>query len=190
MTTCAKALQAWAAKEETPLEEAKIVKIYAQIPPINKMDNSLNQLVACEQLSMSTNAIDRILPLPGLKALKILSLGRNNLKKVDAALAQDHGNTLEQLWVSYNKIGSLDGINQLQALEVLYMSNNNITSVDELAKLAGLPKLRDVLFIGNPFANGFDKAEYRVEVIKRIPQISKLDGEMITPVERESAGVA
>ena len=62
MTTCAKALQAWAAKEETPLEEAKIVKIYAQIPPINKMDNSLNQLVACEQLSMSTNAIDRILP--------------------------------------------------------------------------------------------------------------------------------
>ena len=69
MTTCAKALQAWAAKEETPLEDAKIVKIYAQIPPINKLDNSLNQLVNCERLALSTNAIDRLIPLPGLKSI-------------------------------------------------------------------------------------------------------------------------
>ena len=88
MTTCAKALQAWAAKEETPLEDAKMVKIYAQIPPISKLDNSLNQLVNCERLSLSTNSIDRLIPLPGLKSLKILSVGRNNLKKIDDSLVR------------------------------------------------------------------------------------------------------
>ena len=91
MTTCAKALQAWAAKEETPLEDAKMVKIYAQIPPISKLDNSLNQLVNCERLSLSTNSIDRLIPLPGLKSLKILSVGRNNLKKVQEIKSMNVG---------------------------------------------------------------------------------------------------
>ena len=189
MTTCAKALQAWSAKEETPLEEAKIVKIYAQIPPITKMDNSLNQLVACEQLSMSTNAIDRILPLPGLKSLQRLSVGRNNLKKIDAALAADHGNTLKQLWCSYNKISTLDGIDKLLALEVLYISNNSLKSLDELSKLGELKNVKDVLYLGNEMYNGLSKEERRIEVLKRIPHVTKIDGEMVTPAERESAGV-
>lgn len=34
------------------------------------------------QLSLSTNCIDRIIPLAGMKNLKILSLGRNCIKKV------------------------------------------------------------------------------------------------------------
>eukprot|EP00944_MAST-04C_sp_MAST-4C-sp1_P002669 g2669.t1 len=189
MTTCAKALQAWAAKEETPLEDAKVVKLYAQIPPINKLDNSLNQLVNCERLSLSTNAIDRMIPLPGLKALKILSVGRNNLKKIDGSLGADHGNTLEQLWVSYNKIGSLDGIDKLSALTTLYMSNNKISSFDEMAKLSDLSELRDVLFIGNPCYDGLTKEERRIEIIKRLPQVTKIDGLMVGPDEREAAGV-
>ena len=189
MTTCAKALQAWAAKEETPLEDAKMVKIYAQIPPISKLDNSLNQLVNCERLSLSTNSIDRLIPLPGLKSLKILSVGRNNLKKIDGSLAADHGNTLEQLWASYNKIGSLDGIDKLSALTTLYLSNNKIANFDELSKLADLAELRDILLIGNPFYEGLSKDERRIEVIKRLPQVTKVDGIMVTPGEREAAGV-
>ena len=46
------------------------------------MDDSLNQLEKCETLCLSNNEIDRILSLPKLKHLKVLSLGRNNIKRL------------------------------------------------------------------------------------------------------------
>ena len=46
------------------------------------MDNGLDVLEACEKLSMSTNCIDRIISLPKLKNLKILSLARNSIRKI------------------------------------------------------------------------------------------------------------
>uniref|UniRef100_A0A8D0G7Q6 Dynein light chain n=1 Tax=Sphenodon punctatus TaxID=8508 RepID=A0A8D0G7Q6_SPHPU len=58
--------------------EAKEVKLYAQIPPIEKMDASLST-----KLSLSTNCIEKIANLNGLKNLRILSLGRNNIKNLN-----------------------------------------------------------------------------------------------------------
>ena len=81
-TSCKDAIKNWEAKHEQPAAEAKTVKLYAQIPPIEKMDESLNQLEAWEHLSLSTNAIDRMISLPKLKNLKILSLGRNQIKRI------------------------------------------------------------------------------------------------------------
>merc|ERR1719335_425071 len=46
------------------------------------MDSSLNNLTACKKLSLSTNSIDKMISLPGLKNLEILSLGRNQIKKI------------------------------------------------------------------------------------------------------------
>ena len=54
-----------------------------------------------------------------------------------------------------------------------------------MAKLVGLSKLRDVMFFGNPCYEGLGKEEYRVEILKRIPQVQKIDGEMVTPAEFE-----
>jgi dynein light chain 1, axonemal len=83
-----------------PAEEADYIKLYCQVPPIIKMDSSLNGLRNCEygtflhqpdcfincipirRLALSTNAIDRIIPLAGMSRLRILSLGRNQIKKV------------------------------------------------------------------------------------------------------------
>ena len=96
---------------------------------------------------------------------------------------------MQQLWVSYNKIGSLDGIDKLTALTTLYISNNKLASFDELSKLADLTELRDILLIGNPVYEGLGKDERRLEVIKRLPQVTKIDGVMVTPSEREAAGV-
>ena len=36
------------AKEEKSAEDADIIKLYCQIPPISKLDNSLNTLKNCE----------------------------------------------------------------------------------------------------------------------------------------------
>jgi dynein light chain 1 len=52
------------------------------MPPINKMDASLCGLKNCERIALSTNNIDRMTSLAGMNKLKILSLGRNLIKKV------------------------------------------------------------------------------------------------------------
>jgi hypothetical protein len=40
----------------------------------------------CRRLALSTNNIDRMISLAGMSKLKILSLGRNLIKKVSAVL--------------------------------------------------------------------------------------------------------
>ena len=63
-------------------EEATYIKLYCQMPPITKLDGSINTLRNCERLALSTNSIDKIVPLTNLPRLKILSLGRNLIKKI------------------------------------------------------------------------------------------------------------
>lgn len=92
MTTCAQAIKNFEAAQTalnggTPVNavECEHVKLYCQQPPIAKMDSALNSLVACERLALSTNTIDRIIALSGLSKLKILSVGRNAIKKVSGS---------------------------------------------------------------------------------------------------------
>merc|ERR1712154_463141 len=168
---------------------AKVVKIYCQIPSIDKMDSvTLGQLVECEQLALSTNQIDKIAPLPGCKNLKILSLSRNKIKKIEKL--DDISDTLEELWLSYNLIEKLSGLENLTKLRVLYMSNNQIKSFDELERIAHISSLKDVLFLGNPiYQQAADEDAYRREVIKRLPLLTnwKLDGRMVTKDEVNAA---
>ena len=83
------------------------VLLYAQVPPIEKMDAALQTLTACEHLSLSTNNIEKIQPLTGLENLKILSLGKNLIKKLDNL--DGVAATLEELWISYNLVEKLKG---------------------------------------------------------------------------------
>ena len=155
------------------------------MPPITKMDASLGSLVNCERLALSTNSIDRITPLTGMGKLKILSLGRNAIKKIEKL--EDVAGTLEELWLSYNQISTLDGLGALTNLTVLYISNNVIKHWEEVSKLAALPNLKDVLLVGNPIYEEFDKDQCRIEVLKRLPDLVKIDGDMVKPAERELA---
>ena len=138
-------------------------------------------------LTLSTNCIDRLIPLNGMKNLRILSIGRNQIKKIEKL--DDVAETLEQLWISYNLITSLDGLQGLTNLTTLYMSNNNLKSFAELSKLASLPNLKDVVFLGNPMYEACEggKEGARIEVLKQLPNLTKIDGSMITPSERDKA---
>jgi dynein light chain 1 len=182
MTSCKDAIKKWEEKTGESSADAIAVKLYAQNPPISKMDAALNGLDKCEHLSLSTNSIDRLIPLPGIKNLRILSIGRNCLKKIEKL--DDVAGTLTEIWASYNFISNLDGLHNLQNLEVLYLSNNKIKDIGELSKLAGLPKLRDILLIGNPCYEGMEKAEQRLAVLAQLPNIAKIDGEMVTAADR------
>mmetsp|Transcript_41896 Transcript_41896/g.64120 ORF Transcript_41896/g.64120 Transcript_41896/m.64120 type:complete len:125 (+) Transcript_41896:115-489(+) len=111
------------------------------------MDDSLNTLENCEKLSLASNNIERIINLPKLRQLKILSIGRNNIKRLQGL--EEIGSTLEELWVSYNNIEKLDGIGPCHKLIMFFCSHNRLKNWDELAKLAPLSELKSVLLVGN-----------------------------------------
>eukprot|EP00916_Digyalum_oweni_P018514 GHVL01031000.1.p1 GENE.GHVL01031000.1~~GHVL01031000.1.p1 ORF type:complete len:164 (+),score=23.23 GHVL01031000.1:43-534(+) len=135
MATCAKAIQQWEeANPEKNIAEEQLVKFICQNPPIEKMDASLNRLASCKQLSLSSNQIEKMINLPDLKKMEILSLARNYIKKITGL--EELGENLQQLWISYNSIEKLDGLTpHCTALEVLYISNNKIKSWEEVEKL-------------------------------------------------------
>ncbi|XP_062325639.1 dynein axonemal light chain 1 isoform X1 [Osmerus eperlanus] len=174
-TTIKEALVKWEEKAEEKVGEAKAVKLYGQIPPIEKMDASLSTLINCERLSLSTNCIEKIANLNGLKNLRILSLGRNNIKNLNGL--ESVGDTLEELWISYNLIEKLKGIHVMKKLRVLYMSNNLVKEWAEFVKLADLPSLADLVFVGNPLEEKHTaEGNWTEEATKRLSKLKKLDG--------------
>ncbi|CAJ1025704.1 putative dynein light chain [Leishmania braziliensis MHOM/BR/75/M2904] len=178
-----------AAQESVPrvvaAQEAKVLLI-GMLPPIAKMDKEISTLKECVHLGLSTNAIEKIGPgLKELKNLKVLSLGRNSIRKLEQLdLPQ-----LEQLWASYNKIDKLTGLDKLKGLRVLYLSNNLINSWTEIDRLANqCPELVDVLFLNNPICNSAaSNQEYRYMMLQRLPKLTRLDGVPVDPEEKEEA---
>ncbi|NXM39916.1 DNAL1 protein, partial [Gymnorhina tibicen] len=205
-TTIKEALARWEEKSGQKASEAKEVKLYGQIPPVEKMDGALSALVNCEKLSLSTNCIDRIANLSNLKKLRILSLGRNNIKNLNGLEAV--ADTLEELWISYNLIEKLRGIRAMKKLKILYMSNNlvkdwgvlsmfyNLVGVftfvvaAEFVRLAELPLLEELVFVGNPLQEKFaaDQNSWIEEATKRVPNLKKLDGTLVVKEEEEEGG--
>lgn len=186
-TTCAQAIKNWEAKHEASAEDALEVVMCIQNPPIVKLDTKvLGSLKKCKKLSLSTNMIDRMVSLAGMTELRILSLGRNNIKKIEKL--EDVASTLQQLWISYNQIASLDGLACLTNLTTLFCSHNQIKSFSELDKLKANEQLRDVLFVGNPmYSEVATKEEARIEILRRLPNLKKIDGGFVKPSEIEAA---
>ncbi|RNA28705.1 dynein light chain axonemal [Brachionus plicatilis] len=180
-TTIKEAIGKWEEKNQAKASESKDVKLNGVFPPIEKMDASLSTLVVCERLSLSSNMIEKIANLNGLKNLKILSLGRNLIKNLTGL--EVVGDTLEELWISYNQIEKLKGITVLKKLKVLYMSNNSVKDWGEFSKLSDLPMLEDLLFVGNPLEEKHTgEGDWRKQVSQKLKSLKKLDGE---PVIRE-----
>ena len=114
--------------------------------------------------------IEKITGLTGMKNLRVLSVGRNYIKSLAGLVCirntffeqrnirwyshklQDAvADTLEELWISYNFIEKLKGVDVLKKLKVLYMANNIVKEWSEFNKLQECPCLEDLLFIGKPF---------------------------------------
>ncbi|XP_050665464.1 dynein axonemal light chain 1-like [Leptidea sinapis] len=180
-TTCKDAIIRWEKKHEQSAAEAKVIELQFQWPPIEKMDGVLSTLVECEKLSLSSNMIDKIAGIAGMRNLKILSLGRNYIKSV--AGIETVADTLEELWISYNQIDKLKGLGVMKNLKVLYISNNSVKEWAEFNRLQECKSLQDLVFIGNPlYDNQPDVDTWRTQASNRLQQITKLDG---IPIVRE-----
>ncbi len=128
--------------------------------------------------------------------------------------------TLEQLWLSYNQIMKLTGMECLTKLRVLYLANNQIKDYKELdsvpqtveARARGCcclqatcadaqrtppPQLtpQELSLVGNPLhdaakADGPPAAlgsTYRIEILRKLPNLKKIDGVTVDPDERDTA---
>jgi len=82
---------------------------------------------------------------------------------------------LEELWISYNLIEKIKGVNALKALKVLYMGNNLVKDWAEFNRLQEIPNLQDLLFINNPLCENMDVESWRAQVVRRLPMLKKLD---------------
>ncbi|XP_032682021.1 dynein light chain 1, axonemal-like isoform X2 [Odontomachus brunneus] len=172
-TTCREAIQRWEERTGLVASEQKEIILSFQWPPIEKMDSSLATLTNVEKLSLSTNMIEKISGINTLKYLKILSLSRNNIKTFSGLEAI--GDHLEELWISYNLIEKIKGVIALKALKVLYMGNNLVKDWAEFNRLQEIPNLQELLFINNPICENMDVESWRMQVIRRLPSLKKLD---------------
>lgn len=151
------------------------MELWGMQPPIEKMDATLSGLVNCERLSLSSNYIDKIVAIQSLKKLKILSLGRNNIRSLNGIEAVSE--TLEQLWISYNYIDKLRSLSALKKLKVLYISYNLVKEWQEVSKINDCPQLADVGFVGNPIWEKMTSdGEWVPTVSKKLPNVKRLDG--------------
>ena len=183
-TSCSKAIQLWEEKHQQNPTEAEVIKLIFQVPPIEKMDAPiLNALVKCKHLSLSSNAVDKMINLPNLRNLEILSLSRNNIKKISGL--EEVGQTLRELWLSYNLIEKLDNLQSCQKLQTLYISNNKIKNWEEIDKLKDLAEIGNVLFVGNPIYDGISREDGKYMVLKRLPMLKNVDGTIINESIRE-----
>ncbi|GMH37457.1 hypothetical protein BSKO_05330 [Bryopsis sp. KO-2023] len=191
-TTVKEAIKKFEETSGLNASEAEKVELWGQVPPIEKMDATLSTLKACSHVSLSTNNIEKISSLSGMDNLKVLSLGRNQIKKIENL--DGVADTLEELWVSYNVLEKLAGIEKLTNLRVLFASNNKIKEWMEVERLSVLESLEELLLVGNPIYNEAKEAgttpEYRIEVIKRLPNLKKLDGIPVDVDEKEAAEAA
>jgi dynein light chain 1 len=80
---CAQVIKAWKDKWQQLAETATNIYLCFQSPPTAKLDiKALGLLAKCQKLSLSTNMIDRMVNLMEMSKLRVLSLGRNNIKKI------------------------------------------------------------------------------------------------------------
>jgi Leucine-rich repeat (LRR) protein len=88
------------------------------------------------------------------------------------------------LFLSDNKITSLDNIAQFENLEVLSLANNNIRFVDQLSVLSLLKNLRKVSLEGNAVTR---MPFYREILLRNCVYVTHLDGVQIEPQSHKLA---
>ncbi len=185
-TSFAKAIQMFEDDSKQNASEVEHIKLNFTNPPIDKLDPAIiSTLTNCRHLSLSTNCIEKMVPITGLKKLEVLSLGRNQIKKIYGL--EEIGGNLKELWISYNQIEKLDGLApHCTALQVLYIAHNKVKDWNELEKIKELPALTNCVFLGNDMYEKFPtKEEGRMQVLKRIQKLSMVDNVMVTESDKQ-----
>ncbi|KAH0623929.1 hypothetical protein JD844_007139 [Phrynosoma platyrhinos] len=93
---------------------------------------------------------------------------------------------IEVMTLSANNISNLEPVNRCLNLTELYLRRNSIASLHELFHLKKLPRLRVLWLSENPCC-GSDPHHYRMTVLRNLPNLQKLDNQMVTEEELSHA---
>ena len=91
---------------------------------------------------------------------------------------------LEVCSLSVNKISTLRDFGKCPKLRELFLRNNNISDIKELAYLTNLQNLKILWLSNNPVAK---VNNFRLLVVKALPNLASLDDVAITPEEKFQA---
>jgi hypothetical protein len=116
-----------------------------------------------------------------LEAVVHLNLWGSQLS--DVSLVSQMAN-VEIISLSVNQISSLEPFSYCPKLSELYLRKNNIHTIEEVVYLKDLQNLRLLWLNDNPCA---DHPHYTTFVVRMLPQLARLDNEVVTPREREEA---
>lgn len=72
-------------------------------------------------------------------------------------------------------------------LAMLNMNNNKLKDWDEIDKLRLFPTLKDARVLGLPFYEEYTEHERRQLLIGRLPNVSRINGSLVSESEREDA---
>uniref|UniRef100_A0A8D2JEY1 Cilia- and flagella-associated protein 410 n=2 Tax=Varanus komodoensis TaxID=61221 RepID=A0A8D2JEY1_VARKO len=93
---------------------------------------------------------------------------------------------IEVITFSANNISDLEPMTQCQNLTELYLRRNSIASLNELFHLKKLSRLKILWLSENPCC-GPDPHHYRMTVLRNLPNLQKLDNQLVTEEELSHA---
>src|SRR5690349_17661981 len=134
----------------------------------------MSKKLTAEFIAMKTKN-DRI------ENLKKLNLWGNDLDDISVLRSMPQ---LEVVSLSVNRIRSLKDFSYLKHLKELYLRKNMVSDISEVNYLTNCNELTTLWLGENPIA---DVKNYRLIIIKMLPQISKLDDVPIGSDERTQA---
>jgi len=132
-------------------------------------------------VTLKDNNINKMDNFDGLPNLVFLDLNNNKLRNIEKA---NLGllPLLRVLILDNNYLKNANPFKKFSSLNFLSLDNNKITEINKIEKLVDLEFLKEVSFLGNPFIKMFS---YRIQIIKRIPSLIKLDGYEVSNEEKE-----
>ncbi|KAH8023664.1 hypothetical protein HPB51_015160 [Rhipicephalus microplus] len=118
-----------------------------------------------------------------LKSVRKLNCWGSELEDVSIVRKMSH---VEVLSLSVNNISTLADFAHCKNLQELYIRKNNIGDLNEVLYLKDLPKLKNLWLADNPCA---ESDNYRMTVLRHLPNLQKLDNQTVQSHEVERAQV-
>jgi Leucine-rich repeat (LRR) protein len=137
-------------------------------------------------LILAHNQICKIEGLENFTGLRELDLSSNSIKQIDFN-SFSSPLSLRFLRLDDNRIRTLVHLSRLVKLQCLQIVSNRIQDFVEVERLRDLPNLMELVLSNNPIVR---KIPYRLNVIKRLPQLMFLDAQEINNEERERVELA
>ncbi|XP_073696104.1 centriolin [Garra rufa] len=152
----------------------------------DKQFRYIEHLDKCERLqvlNLSNNRIERIEKLEKLCQLRELHLSTNRIQKIEGL---EHMTNLQVLNLAFNNIEHLPVwmAKKLRSLHTINLQSNKIFSLHEVTKLKPLKNLTSLTLAENPISS---LPHYHLVLIFHLRSLEILDGQPVSPQEREQA---